>query len=131
VKRIEDVSKHIRANGQFWGNDRSTVTASTLDPATLAYPINIFCLIAGVGRQLVYDEINAGRLVAKKVGRRTLIRHADAERWLEAAPAFKNADVGTVYGSRQPPAESGSRRVIPKAGSPAASTRRDGEADRK
>ena len=37
----------------------------------------------GVGRQLAYDEINAGRLVIKKAGRRTLIGRADAERWLE------------------------------------------------
>ena len=77
------MSKHICARGHDGKHP-----AVLIDPETIAYPINVFCLLAGVGRQLVYDEINAGRLIAKKVRRWTLIRRIDAERWLDAAPLF-------------------------------------------
>ena len=82
------MAKHILADGLTRSNDVKT-TAVLIDPETIAYSITVFCLLAGVGRQLVYDEINAGRLIAKKVGRRTLIRRVDAERWLDAAPELR------------------------------------------
>jgi excisionase family DNA binding protein len=62
-----------------------------VDPNAQAFSIEEFCARYGVGRQLAYDEINAGRLVVKKAGRRTLIHRADAERWLERLPGFKPA----------------------------------------
>jgi hypothetical protein len=62
-----------------------------VDPNAESFSIEAFCAGYGVGRQLVYDEINAGRLVVKKAGRRTLIHRADAERWLERLPGFKPA----------------------------------------
>jgi excisionase family DNA binding protein len=40
----------------------------------------------GVGRTLVYSEINEGRLRALKCRRRTLITEADAETWLAQLP---------------------------------------------
>jgi hypothetical protein len=82
------VPKYDRANGRTRPHDAAN---TAVDPEIIAYPISAFCLLAGVGRQLVYDEINAGRLVAKKIGRRTLILRADAERWLAAAPAIRPA----------------------------------------
>jgi hypothetical protein len=62
-----------------------------VDPNAESFSIEAFCARYGVGRQLAYDEINAGRLVVKKAGRRTLIHRADAERWLERLPGFKPA----------------------------------------
>lgn len=47
-----------------------------------AFDINAFCARYGIGRSKVYLEINAGHLKAVKVGRRVLIRFADAEEWL-------------------------------------------------
>lgn len=44
-----------------------------------------FCERYGIKRTLAYEEIAAGRLVAVKVGRRTLIRREGAERWLANA----------------------------------------------
>ena len=37
---------------------------------------------------LIYEEISAGRLIARKVGRRTIVRRSDAIRWLRALPPF-------------------------------------------
>ena len=42
--------------------------------------------ISGIGRTLIYDEINAGRLIAKKAQKRTLIRRSDLEVWLKDLP---------------------------------------------
>jgi hypothetical protein len=35
---------------------------------------------------MIYEEITAGRLVARKVGRRTVVRRSDALRWLRLLP---------------------------------------------
>lgn len=51
-----------------------------------AYTIKDFCRAYGVGRTLVYSEMAAGRLRARKAGRRTLILKTDADAWLDALP---------------------------------------------
>ena len=53
---------------------------NNLEP--LAYTIEELCLVAKVGRTAVYKEIAAGRLIARKVGRRTIILHSDSQSWL-------------------------------------------------
>jgi excisionase family DNA binding protein len=53
-----------------------------------AFSIPEFCLLYGVCRTTVYEEIRAGRLRAVKVGRRTLILVDDAEAWLAALPTL-------------------------------------------
>jgi hypothetical protein len=45
----------------------------------------------GIGRTRTYEEINAGRLKARKSGRRTIITADDAEDWLSRLPAFQEA----------------------------------------
>ena len=46
----------------------------------------------GIGKTKVYAEIDAGRLKARKLGRRTLITIEDERRWLDAlAPARPQA----------------------------------------
>ena len=52
----------------------------------VAFSINEFCEAFGVKRDLAYDEIKAGRLKARKAGRRTLIRAVDARQWLDGLP---------------------------------------------
>ena len=44
---------------------------------------------AGVCRQTVYNEINAGRLIARKMGARTIILRGDFLAWLAALPILK------------------------------------------
>ena len=53
---------------------------NNLEP--LAYTIDELCIVAKVGRTTVYKEIAAGRLIARKVGRRTIILPSDSQSWL-------------------------------------------------
>jgi excisionase family DNA binding protein len=45
----------------------------------------------GICRAKLYMEIAAGRLVARKVGRRTLIERTEQVRWLAALPVMGGA----------------------------------------
>ena len=52
----------------------------------LACSISETAEVSGVGRTTIYEEIKAGRLIACKVGDRTIIQRADREAWLAALP---------------------------------------------
>jgi excisionase family DNA binding protein len=52
----------------------------------LAYPIDEFASALGVGRSKLYAEIKAGRLKAKKLGSRTLIKATDGQAYLDSLP---------------------------------------------
>lgn len=43
----------------------------------------------GTSRTTIYEEIKAGRLQARKLGRRTLILAEDYERWLTSLPPLE------------------------------------------
>jgi excisionase family DNA binding protein len=59
-----------------------------MEPATaLAYPIPRAAGVLGVGRSTLYEEIRRGRLHPIKVGRRTLVSHAELVRYLAARQA--------------------------------------------
>ena len=60
-------------------------------PDTGAITIKEFCSRFGVGNTTAYEEINAGRLAAVKVGRRTLIPHEAADNWLRSLPKVREA----------------------------------------
>jgi excisionase family DNA binding protein len=49
-----------------------------------AFSIEEFCNSYSVGKTTAYEEINAGRLHAVKVGRRTLIPEQSAAEWLQS-----------------------------------------------
>lgn len=68
--------------------------APLADRSCRAFPINVFCNRYGIGRSKAYDEIKSGRLTGVKIGRRTLIREEDAERWLRSLPMIPTARVG-------------------------------------
>ena len=51
--------------------------------------LHVFCETYGIGRTKAYEEINAGRLKARKAGKRTIITEDDAEEWLSLLPAFQ------------------------------------------
>ncbi len=53
-----------------------------------AFTIEEFCELYGVGRTAFYEEINSGRLIAKKRGSRTLIPRSNARAWFELLPAM-------------------------------------------
>jgi hypothetical protein len=67
-----------------------------VEPNAESFSVNSFCRRYGIGRQLAYDEINAGHLIARKRGRRTLIWRADADAWLATAPIIQPRAAGEI-----------------------------------
>jgi len=64
------------------------MTTKTNPRNQLAYSIAEICETGPFGRSKVYEEINAGRLKAKKMGRKTIILDADQRAWLNSLPEF-------------------------------------------
>ncbi len=56
-------------------------------PPQIAYSIGEVSDLTGVGRTTVFAEIKAGRLLVRKLGRRTLILDEDLRAWLAALPS--------------------------------------------
>ena len=57
----------------------------------LAYSIVEFCESTGIGRSTVYEEIKAGRLIARKARGRTIILPTDGKNYLRSLPTTKDA----------------------------------------
>jgi excisionase family DNA binding protein len=57
-----------------------------------AFAIKEFCRRYAIGRTTAYAEIAAGRLLAVKVGKRTLITYEAAEAWLASLPQLKRQE---------------------------------------
>jgi excisionase family DNA binding protein len=57
------------------------------------YSITEAIRLLGIGRTMLYQEIQDGRLVAVKCGRRTLISAQAIEAWIAALPSYKSAEV--------------------------------------
>lgn len=55
-------------------------------PDPLADPIPVVARRLGICRAKIYLEIAAGRLAARKAGRRTLIERTEQARWLADLP---------------------------------------------
>jgi hypothetical protein len=54
--------------------------------ARLAYSTERLAKESDISRSMIYEEIAAGRLIARKIGRRTIVRRSDALRWLRSLP---------------------------------------------
>ena len=54
----------------------------------LLFSVKEFCEMVGIGRTTFYQEVKAGRIKAKKVGRSTLIPKSELERFIEELPSF-------------------------------------------
>jgi excisionase family DNA binding protein len=59
---------------------------AVLRPYRVAHSIAEVCAATGLGRDGVYDAIRDGRLVARKLGRRTVIVDDDLRRFLDGLP---------------------------------------------
>lgn len=60
-------------------------------PPKLAYPPREAARLMGVSRATFYRELAAGRIAARKSGKRTLVLVEDIERWLESLPTISAA----------------------------------------
>ena len=68
------------------------IAPKTEAPASpLAYDIKGAIKEGNVGRSKIFEEISAGRLKARKVGRRTIILREDLVAWLAALPTRQAA----------------------------------------
>ena len=52
------------------------------------YTISEISEITGLGRTKLYEEVNSGRLVAKKCGSRTLVPKESFCHWMETLPNY-------------------------------------------
>jgi excisionase family DNA binding protein len=66
-------------------------TALAQDFQRMGWSIVDAARTANVGRSTVYEEIKAGRLVARKLGRRTIILERDLQASLSTLPTLKTA----------------------------------------
>lgn len=55
----------------------------------VAYEVNEATQIGKCCRTNIYKAINAGQLVARKNGRKTIILRSDLEAWLTSLPTIK------------------------------------------
>lgn len=69
----------------------STQDAGALPP--LAYSVDETLRLLGICRPKLYEAINAGRIVARKMGRRTLIPAAEVQRYLNELPVYQPREV--------------------------------------
>jgi excisionase family DNA binding protein len=59
------------------------VSSSINEPDRLAYSIEQAVFATDISRSLLYREIKAGRLIATKIGNRTLLTRQALEDWLD------------------------------------------------
>lgn len=78
--------------------------------ARLAYSITRLAKESDISRSMIYEEIAAGRLIARKIGRRTIVRRADALLWLRSLPMLDVSDCG---GTRSLPVDRPESNVEP------------------
>lgn len=62
----------------------------------LAYDINGLSEASGRGRSVIYEDIAAGRLIARKAGGKNIILYDDAVAWLRALPIREPAALSSA-----------------------------------
>ena len=68
--------------------------AASLDDG--AFTLDEFSRRYGIGRTAVYEEINSGRLEARKRGTKTLIARSAARQWFANLPHFGSQTARTA-----------------------------------
>ena len=63
----------------------------------LTYTVKGACKLTNVGQTTIYQALNDGTLIGKKVGRRTLITHDALRRWIDNLPMY-TPQVGQNHG---------------------------------
>ena len=84
---------------------------SQTDFSKLAYSIRELAKNGPIGRSSIYNQIAAGRLRARKIGRRTVILDEDWRAFLTAAPPLEPAT--TLSSTTATPRRRGRPRKVP------------------
>jgi helix-turn-helix protein len=56
-----------------------------------AFGVREFCARYSICRETFYEEVRRGRIQARKLGKKTVILRADAEKWASSLPALNLA----------------------------------------
>ena len=80
------MTKHRAVKLQLLAVDR----IPSEDTPIRAFALLDFCTRYGISRSTAFREMRAGRLTARKLGKKLLIREEDAEAWLAAIPVKPN-----------------------------------------
>jgi hypothetical protein len=67
----------------------------------LAYSIERLAKMTDLSRSSLYEEIAAGRLVARKSGRRTIVTRRDAIRWLRSLGQMRPGASAELHSTTQ------------------------------
>lgn len=59
-------------------------------PQPLCYTIAEACVLARTGRTTLYQAIRRKELVARKLGKKTLILQEDLRQWIEQLPTLES-----------------------------------------
>lgn len=84
-----DASANTQTNVDPDAPLHSDVSGSWRPPSQIAYSIDAVIEAIDCGRTSIFAEIRAGRLKARKLGRRTIILDLDLRDWLAALPVKK------------------------------------------
>ena len=70
-------------------NQMTVARKSVTTPDRGAYTVKEFCAWAGISRSKFYQEVNAGQIRLRKIGRKSVITVDEAENWLLNLPGAK------------------------------------------
>jgi hypothetical protein len=59
-----------------------------MDPEPVAYSLDDITALGGPGKTKLYGEINSGKLIAHKCGRKTIVLPPDLKQYLERLPTY-------------------------------------------
>ena len=79
----------IRNESQQEKKKRDKNERPASDAPILAFLLDDVKKASGFGHTKIYEEIAAGRLIARKAGRRTFFLPEDVEAWLRAMPVVE------------------------------------------
>ena len=60
----------------------------------LTYTVKGACKLTNLGPTTIYQALNGGALLGKKVGRRTLITSQSLQQWLDSLPGYAPRRIG-------------------------------------
>ena len=80
------------------------------DAQMLAFTVDEFCNAYRICKATFYVQLKAGRIAARKAGKKTLILKAEAERWANALPELKAATTVSVPSLRRSSAKQRAER---------------------
>ena len=76
------------------------ITGPADDPDDASLTPAEFCKAENIGKTTFYQEVNSGRLEAKKIGSRTVVLPAARRRWRDNLPDY--VPTGAAGGEAQP-----------------------------